>query len=108
MRKLFPFVSATVIVLTLLIAGRSSTSAHYSYGYHGKDFASINDDHSAITICDRERDGHYAYVKVVIGGSYVITERDGGDAGCDTFHPGPVFFSDIYVCEEKKGCNRFH
>ncbi len=109
MKKLIALAAVTATVLGMIVAGQTPVSAHYRYGYHGEDFASINEDHSYITICDREVDGHAVYVLADFGSFKDTVERDGGDAGCDTLTLlGGLLFADAYVCEEGKGCNRLH
>lgn len=75
---------ALAAVPVLLTATAPTASAHYNYGYQGKDFISIDETHIRGSVCDRERDGHAVYGIFTQGSHQAVVFWDGGDSGCDT------------------------
>jgi hypothetical protein len=109
MKKLLALAAMLAVTLSIIVADQTPASAHVSGGTHGGDGhdAAVTADyewpHFGITVCDNERDGHYAYVRVHLTNGVWVEERDGGDAGCDT-EWWVVNYDLFYVCEEAKGC----
>jgi hypothetical protein len=82
--------------------------AHYTYQYHGSDFASVNGGHDGISVCDLESDGHGVHVRYRIGGDdgiSVLHDHNGADNGCATQYLGAgQKITTFQLCEHVVGC----
>jgi hypothetical protein len=96
-------VAATLTALTMLALTAAPAQAHYTYIYHGSDFASVSSDHLRVSACDRENDGHLVYADVLLSNGVRTRVWDGYDSVCST----RSFSSTVRqfrLCEEGVSC----
>lgn len=109
MKKLIAIAAVTMAVLSMLVAGSSPAAAQVypHYGYHGNDYGAIDAELDTLVICDREKDGHAAYLRIEWQSyTYYLVDSNGSASGCEYWDW--VWFDDVFVCERTKGCNRFY
>jgi hypothetical protein len=100
MKKLIVIATVTATALPLLVAERTPASAHQGYAEHSGNYARTSQYHYAITVCDNDPDGNYAYAIVEFADGSQAEERDGGDLWCDKEEWSEPF-SYFWVCEER-------
>jgi len=112
MRRLMTLKAARLVValavaLTVCVAGQPPAAAHVHKVFHGRDFAVVTFNHTEVSLCDEEKDGHwvFAIVRYGVAGLGYMENKNGAHGNCVTRDfPRPVKF--IKVCEEKKGCHQ--
>jgi hypothetical protein len=93
---------ATAVAVIGLMAGPAS--AHYTYLSHGQDFASINQWHTSISVCNQERDSNpvRATVTTAFGPRYYYDRSE--DGRCATHDRQPLYALTWRLCEVNVGC----
>lgn len=94
---------AALAASALLVATGTPVSAHYTVVYQGNDMASVSDEHTRGSVCDREVDGNAVYAKFWTG-FREVREWDGGDRGCDNVDDlqSHEVIKQVQVCENTK------
>lgn len=100
-------------VLTLL-GSAASASAHQTSTTLAGDgsFATLYDGfvggytHDALTVCDQDVDGNYAYVRRVVNGVTLAAFYDADGAGgvCSTVQVNPTTLDSYNICVQNEGC----
>ena len=94
---------ATLTALILLALTAVPVQAHYTYIYHGSDYASVSSNHLQASVCDRENDNHRVYADLLLSSGTRAQVWDTFDSVCATMS----FFTTIRqyrLCEEKVSC----
>jgi hypothetical protein len=96
-------VGATLTALILLALTAVPAQAHYTYIYHGSDFAAVSSNHLQVSVCDRENDNHRVYADLLHSNGSRTQVWDRFDSVCATMS----FFTTIRqyrLCEEMVSC----
>jgi len=100
-----------VMPIVASVIGASSAQANATYVTHPDGSRAyinyINGQHTAVTICDNDRDGHFAYVRFTSPGGAVESfyDRDGYGGYCSAY-PVKWYYTTFNACVQAKGCGQ--
>jgi hypothetical protein len=109
--------AVVLLFAVVMVAYAPLAAAHDTCSNHPSDpdalgsgalnsVACLKDNHSRLDVCDRDRDGHWAAVRVHFpsGASDDLKDGNGADDGCGHYNAGFAFIVAYQVCVESEGC----